>query len=92
MSHTCHAYGCSTDVKPEMFMCQYHWRRVPQILQRRIWSLYRPGQCDDKNITREYGIAAKQAIRSVAAKAGIEVPDDAPELQLYDMCAGEVLP
>lgn len=92
MSHSCHAYGCDAPVKPEMFMCLRHWRRVPRELQRRIWALYRPGQCDDKKISKAYGIAAKQALRAVASKEGLTIPEGAPELRLYDMCAGEELP
>lgn len=91
MSHTCHAYGCNANVKPEMFMCFGHWRRVPKDMQKRIWATYRPGQCDDKNITPAYGRAAKDAIRAVAAKEGKVVPDRDPCLLLYDACAGEDL-
>lgn len=91
MSHTCHAYGCEARVKPEIFMCYPHWRRVPKDMQRRIWATYRPGQCDDKHITPEYGRAAKDAIRAVAAKEGKAIPERDPCLLLYDVCAGEDL-
>lgn len=89
MSHTCHAYGCERHVKPEMFMCLGHWRRVPKEMQKRIWASYRPGQCDDKHITAAYGRAAKDAIRAVAQKEGKGVAEDDPCLLLYDACAGE---
>lgn len=91
MSHTCHAYACQAEVKPEMFMCLRHWRRVPKEMQKRIWVSYRPGQCDDKHITPEYGHAAKDAINAVAAKEGRVIPEGDPCLLLYDVCAGEDL-
>ncbi len=88
MAHTCHAFECTKVVKPEMFMCLSHWRRVPRELQKRIWALYRPGQCDDKNISAGYAKTAKQAIVDVAAKEGKTVPEDHECLRLYDYCIG----
>lgn len=89
MAHTCHAFECSKAVKPEMFMCLAHWRRVPKELQRRIWALYRPGQCDDKNISKGYALTAKSAIQAVAAKEGKVVPLNHECLRLYDYCVGD---
>lgn len=89
MSHTCHAFECSKAVKPEMFMCLSHWRRVPKETQRRIWALYRPGQCDDKNISIGYARTAKEAIVLVAKKEGKAVPKDHECLRLYDLCVGD---
>lgn len=91
MSHTCHAYQCNTEVKPEMIMCFKHWKMVPALIQRRIWATYRRGQCDDKQISEAYGKAAKEAIRAVAQKEGLVIPEDSPELLVYDMCAGQSL-
>lgn len=78
-------------MKPVIFMCLRHWRMVPREMQARIWATYRPGQCDDKNITPAYGRAAKDAIRAVAAKEGNVIPERDPSLLLYDACAGEDL-
>jgi hypothetical protein len=91
MSHTCHAYGCDAVVPPENFMCYPHWRRVPKHMQKRIWATYRPGQCDDKNITPAYGRAAKDAIKVIAQKEGKILAESDPCLLLYDFCAGEDL-
>jgi hypothetical protein len=88
MAHTCHAFECTKVVKPEMFMCLSHWRRVPRELQRRIWALYRPGQCDDKNISNGYALTAKAAIVAVAKLDGKTVPENDPCLTLYDACIG----
>lgn len=91
MSHTCHAYQCNVAVKPEMMMCFRHWKMVPTLIQKKIWATYRRGQCDDKQISIDYGKAAKAAIRAVAQKEGLTVPEDAPEMLVYDMCAGQTL-
>lgn len=53
-----------------MTLCSavHHWRMVPRDLRRRVWSTYRPGQCDDREISREWLAAADAAIDAVAAK------------------------
>jgi hypothetical protein len=66
MSHTCHARGCSTLVRPELLMCLRHWRQVPRTIQRAVWDSYRPGQCDDKRPSRTWLDAAGAAIGFVA--------------------------
>ncbi len=66
--HRCHARHCDTPVKPEMLMCLKHWRMVPKAIQRRIWAEYRPGQCDDKNISEAWLSAADEAIAAVLTK------------------------
>lgn len=88
MAHTCHAFECTKAVKPEMFMCHFHWLRVPQNLRKRIWALYRPGQCDDKNVSNGYAMTAKASIQAVAASEGKVVPLNHPCLTLYDACIG----
>ena len=88
MSHTCHAYGCNTETKPELFMCFFHWRKVPAPLKARIWANYRKGQCDDMRITKKYGDAAKEAIMAVAKLEGKPMSGDEPELKLYDLLTG----
>lgn len=79
MAHTCHATECKVHVPPEMFMCRRHWFSLPKKLRNEIWRTYRPGQCDDWNITKEYSEAAKTCIRYIAAKEGIE-----PDVKLYE--------
>lgn len=80
MAHTCHATGCKAKVPPEMFMCRRHWFTLPKPLRDRVWATYRPGQCDDWQISHEYAEAAREAVRYIAAKEGVE-----PDTQVYDM-------
>lgn len=49
-------------------MCPRHWRMVPRRLQRAVWAAYRPGQCDDKNPSEAWHLAADAAIGFVAAR------------------------
>jgi hypothetical protein len=74
MAHTCHATGCPVTVPPIMFMCKRHWRQLPKTMQNEIWRTYRPGQCDDWQISRAYAEAAKAAVTFLAQKEG-RVPD-----------------
>ena len=71
MSHHCHAEGCNTPCKPELLMCLKHWKMVPRKLQTLVWKFYRPGQCDDMNITYEWHLSATRAINAVALKEGL---------------------
>jgi hypothetical protein len=80
MSHHCHATGCEVSTQPEIFMCLKHWRALPKPMRDRIWATYRPGQCDDWNITKDYADAARESIRFLAAKEGVE-----PDTSIYDM-------
>jgi hypothetical protein len=66
MSHTCHARGCVTDVRPTLLMCIRHWRLVPTELQRAVYTHYRDGQCDDKQPSQAWHLAAAAAIGYVA--------------------------
>lgn len=54
MSHKCHWPECQKEVPPKMFMCLPHWRRIPGVLQKKIWATYRPGQEVDKRPSVEY--------------------------------------
>lgn len=78
--HTCHATGCTNEVPPVMFMCRDHWYKLPKGLRDEIWRTYRPGQCDDWNITSEYANAARAGVRYLALKEGLE-----PDTRIYDM-------
>lgn len=80
MAHQCHATGCSNKVPPEMFMCKKHWFSLPKSMRDRIWATYRPGQCDDWNITHEYADAARAAVCFIAEKEG-----KTPDVSIYDM-------
>ena len=80
MSHRCHATGCTVEVPPEMFMCKRHWLSLPKKLRSLVWTNYRPGQCDDWGISHEYADAAREAVRYVAGKEGVE-----PDTSIYDM-------
>lgn len=68
MSHHCHARGCPVEVPPRLLMCKRHWRLVPKALKDQVWATYRPGQEVDKQPSKSYLEAAKQAIRAVQAK------------------------
>lgn len=80
MAHTCHATDCGVVVPPEMFMCRAHWFSLPRALRSRIWATYRPGQCDDWNISHAYAEAAKACVRYIAEKEGKE-----PDVRIYEM-------
>jgi hypothetical protein len=60
-------------------MCRRHWFALPRKLRNRVWAAYRPGQCDDWNISRAYSEAAKACVRFIAEKEGIE-----PDLKVYE--------
>ena len=77
--HHCHATNCSENIPPEMLMCKNHWRSLPWKIKKRVWDTYRPGQCDDMKPSREYCMAAKDAVIFVAVKEGI-----VPNTELYD--------
>lgn len=80
MAHLCHATGCKKTVPPVMFACKHHWFMLPKMLRDAIWEHYRPGQCDDWNITHEYAKAARNAIKYLAKVEGVE-----PNVSVYDM-------
>jgi hypothetical protein len=79
MPHTCHATDCGVAVPPEMFMCRRHWFSLPKALRDEVWRTYRPGQCDDWNISNAYANAARAAVRFVAAKE-----NRWPDTSVYD--------
>jgi hypothetical protein len=68
MNHHCHARNCKTPVKPELFMCFKHWKMISKKTQRLVWLYYRPGQCDDKQPSKEWLNAANLAIEEVIQK------------------------
>lgn len=70
MTHTCHAKNCTASVPPEMLMCRKHWYMVPAPLRAKVWAAYRAGQCDDKQPSRAYLLAAGDAIAAVAVQEG----------------------
>lgn len=70
LKHRCHARDCVIPVKPEMLMCRRHWYIVPKALRDAVWDAYRPGQCDDKNPSSDWMLAADAAIEAVALKEG----------------------
>ena len=46
-------------------MCFTHWGRVPKHMQQAVYEHYRPGQCKDRNPSREWLDAADAAINYV---------------------------
>lgn len=65
-------------------MCRNHWFSLPKNLRSKIWKYYRPGQCEDWNISKEYSNAAKESITYIANKEGIE-----PDVKIYEMLEPE---
>lgn len=63
MKHTCHAYGCETEVTQEMLMCKAHWGMVPSKLKQAIYSLR--GKPEAR---KEWRHTAQQAINAVGMK------------------------
>ncbi len=59
--HRCHWPGCPIEVPPAMWGCKPHWFRLPKGVRNQIWATYRPGQEVDKDPSREYLAAARQA-------------------------------
>lgn len=80
MAHTCHATGCTKRVPPEMFACRAHWFALPKHLRDHIWLTYRAGQCDDWRISHAYAKAAREAVRYLAERDGVE-----PDTSVYDV-------
>ncbi len=72
-AHHCHAVNCPNPCEPERLMCPGHWFMVPTSLQQAVWAHYREGQCDDKNPSVPWHIAADAAIGYVAHKEGLVV-------------------
>lgn len=70
MEHHCHARHCEAVIKPELLMCWNHWRQVPKVIQQAVYQHYRSGQCDDKNVSKEWLQAADAAIGFLAKKEG----------------------
>lgn len=64
-AHLCHARNCTVPVPPRMLMCLPHWRKVPILIQRKVWKHYRPGQEVDKRPSREYLEVMKEAVEAV---------------------------
>ena len=94
MAHHCHAAGCTKNVPPQMFMCKKHWLMVPRAIQSRIWATYRPGQCDDWQISHDYAEAARAGVRAVAEQEGLSEAQIKEACEVYDMldparCADE---
>lgn len=79
MAHHCHATGCKVPVPPVMFMCHHHWFSLPHQLRRAVLKTYRAGQCDDWAISHAYANAARDAVRYLAEREGIE-----PDTSVYD--------
>ena len=78
--HTCHARGCRTACKPEFLMCPMHWRMVPQVVQKRVYRAYRPGQCSFDPLPSEaWRLAANDAILAVARKEYAESRSSQPD-------------
>lgn len=60
MSHTCHWPGCEKVVPPKLWGCLKHWRRLPKVLQNKIWAAYVPGQEIRKDPSESYIEAAHE--------------------------------
>jgi len=82
--HHCHATCCNVPIRPTLFMCSKHWFMLPKPIRSRVWATYRHGQCDDWNPSREYCLAAKEAVVYLA-----KLEQREPDTRVYDMFLGE---
>lgn len=83
MRHRCHAINCRIQTKPEKFMCGQHWAMLPETFKRRLLKHYRPGQCQDWQISSEYSAAAQACVKKVAELEGVAVTGEEDELRIY---------
>lgn len=60
--HKCHASSCDVVIPAAMFMCRWHWHRLPKPIRDAVWATYVPGQERRKDPSREYLAAATRAI------------------------------
>lgn len=58
--HVCHWSGCKKQVPPAMYMCYFHWMKLPKYLRDKIWSAYRIGQEIDMRPSREYLLVGQE--------------------------------
>ena len=75
MEHRCHAYGCETPCKPELFMCARHWKMVPGLLKAGIYATYRSGQCVDKRPSKAWIKNTMLALKAVKEKEALSFID-----------------
>ena len=85
MAHTCHATGCDREVPVAMWGCRRHWGMVPKVIRDRVWRNYRRGQEDDWRPSRDYLIAARDAVVAVAKLEELK-----PDTRIYDAFLGQV--
>lgn len=52
-------------------MCSVHWKMVPASLKAAVWTHYRPGQCDDMQVSKAWLAAADAAIEAVKLKENL---------------------
>jgi hypothetical protein len=69
--HTCHAKGCDVRVPRRLFMCRWHWYRLPVTLRDAVWATYVPGQESRMDPSREYLDASRRAIEWLANLEGV---------------------
>lgn len=86
MAHTCHAAGCNKRVPEAMFMCKPHWFSLSKSLRDRIWHHYRPGQENDKRITKGYSEAAQHCVKVIASREGRSEDEVRRACLIYKMC------
>lgn len=60
--HECHATGCDVEVPRHMFMCRWHWHRLPKALRDAVWAAYVPGQESRMDPSGEYLTVSRRAI------------------------------
>jgi hypothetical protein len=66
MSHPCRIPGCPRAAKDHQLMCWPHWRRVPKVLNRAIFSTYASGPRAD------YLANVEEAVRVIQEKEAEE--------------------
>jgi len=64
--HRCAARQCRAMILPKFLMCYSHWRMVPMALQQDVWRTYFSGVRNQCHPSREYAVAVKAAVDTVA--------------------------
>lgn len=58
--HVCHWPGCKQQVKPAMWGCAEHWKKLPAKLRNRVWRAYTIAQEETGLVSIDYIEVAKE--------------------------------
>ena len=65
--HRCYVTYCTKEIPPTFLMCPAHWRKVPPLMQRKVWHWYRKreNEPDNGEHTKPYFEAIEDARKFV---------------------------